>query len=554
MPPPNPKRQPSNADPAAQPGGEPAGGATSPQSTPNFAAMGSRERASVSGQSSGLSFSVGSELPKVPGYDILAEVGRGNMGVIYKAKQHRLNRIVALKMIIAGKHADPQQQRRFLTEAEAVARLQHPNIVQVYDIGELEDQPYLVMEFVDGGSLDRRLRGRRLSPKAAAQLIMTLAKAIQAAHEAGIIHRDLKPGNILVTARGIPKVTDFGLAKKMDADTSATASGTILGTPSYMAPEQARSNKLPTTPATDVYGLGAILYELLTGRPPFKEETFLDTMLQVVSAPPVPPSRLNEAVPEALEAICLKCLAKDPTERYMTARQLADALAHFLTATSSATGQSGRLLEQPIRLPEPLGDEDDEGEVVDLASRPGSSIVYPSQEIKIGSLPRQYPLTSALAALALLVVGLGLSAAILGSKGQAFALVALPLGLALPFLSPTPIGIGLGVVLSGGAIAGSFALNSPYPLLVPGLIGLALGGLSRLIAWLTDRLTIHCMLGAFAGLLVGFLALWLAFKVNVLSLQTWQSSTYLIQMVAVSTGAILLGSFFATMVTPKQGL
>ncbi len=550
-----PPSRPDNQPPASGP--EPKGrGTRGSLPTPNAAAFGSKERSSLPNPS-GPSFTLANELPKITGYDILAEVGRGNMGVIFKARQHKLNRIVALKMILAGRHADELSRHRFETEAEAVARLQHPNIVQVYDIGEHEEQPYLVMEFVDGGSLDRRLRGRMLSPKAAAQLIMQLAKAIHAAHDAGIIHRDLKPGNILLTSKGVPKITDFGLAKKLDADTSATASGTILGTPSYMAPEQARSNKLPTTAATDVYGLGAILYELLTGRPPFKEETFLDTMLQVVSSMPRSPRELNENVPAGLEAICMKCLAKDPTDRYMTARQLADALAHFLTATSSASGQSGKLLDQPLKLTGSgsnveIDAPEAEDDVIDLAPSSGSSIVY-RDEPTLGALLRQQPVTAALTGLCLMLVGLTLSAAIMTSKGQAFGLVTLPLAFVIAAVSPTPLVILFASLLAGGTIAAGVVQGMPYPLLAPGLLGIMLGGLSRLVAWLSDRLVIHILLGAFAGLLAGFFLLFLN-DVNVANLRTWQSDNSLLLLTAASLGAILFGAFLAVMVAPKQSL
>lgn len=562
MPSPSPEKKPQNPGAAGAPGEPPRAAGSPPpdpsSSTPNFASLGSRERARASNPS-GPSFVVTNEFPKIAGYDILSELGRGNMGVIYKARQHKLNRIVALKMILAGKHADETQRRRFETEAEAVARLQHPNIVQVYDIGEHEEQPFLVMEFVDGGSLDRRLRGRMLSPKASAQLIMQLAKAIHAAHDAGIIHRDLKPGNILITSKGVAKITDFGLAKKLDADTSATASGTILGTPSYMAPEQARSNKLPTTSATDVYGLGAILYELLTGRPPFKEETFLDTMLQVVSAMPKPPHELRDGIPPQLEAICMKCLAKDPTERYMTARQLADALANYLTSSSSATGQSGKLLDQPLKLTGSgsnveIDAADGEDEAIDLAAKPGSSIVYGGDEPSLSALLRKHPLTAFLSGVCLLLVGLALSTAIMASpKGGAFYLVTLPFAIVLAALSPTPLVVLFSVLAAGGSIAGAVALDMPYNLLAPGLLGALLGGLSRLVAWLTDRLPIHCLLGAFAGLLAGFVLMF-SLGINVALLSTWGSTVYLIQIVATSAGAILVGCFLAVLLAPKQSL
>ena len=271
------------------------------------------------------------DLPAVPGYEILEVLGRGGMGIVYKARHHRLQRLVALKMILAGAHAGPRELARFRTEAEAVARLQHPNIVQIYEVGEQHRLPYCVLEFVDGGSLARKLAGTPLPPRQAAQLAATLAEAMHAGHQRGIVHRDLKPDNVLLTADGTPKVTDFGLAKKLDADADQTASGAIVGTPSYMAPEQARGRGKEVGPAADVYALGAMLYEALTGRPPFKAATPLETMLQVIHEEPVPPRRFQPAVPAELETICLKCLAKDPAHRYASALALADDLKRFLS-------------------------------------------------------------------------------------------------------------------------------------------------------------------------------------------------------------------------------
>jgi WD40 repeat protein len=267
---------------------------------------------------------------RVPGYEILAELGRGGMGVVYQARHVTLGRLVALKMLLAGSHAGEQDLARFRTEAAAVARLQHPNIVQIYEIGEAEGKPFFALEFLEGGSLSDQLDGTPLPPRQAAQLVKTLAKAMQAAHEQGIVHRDLKPGNVLLTADGTPKITDFGLAKRLDDTTGQTASGAILGTPSYMAPEQAGGKSKTIGPAADVYALGAILYELLTGRPPFKAAVALDTVLQVLSDEPVPPRRLEPKIPHDLETICLKCLAKEPPKRYATATDLADDLRSYL--------------------------------------------------------------------------------------------------------------------------------------------------------------------------------------------------------------------------------
>jgi serine/threonine protein kinase len=269
-------------------------------------------------------------LPLVPGYEMLAELSRGGMGVIYKARQLGLNRVVALKMILAGAHASPEAVVRFRREAEAVARLRYPNIVQIYEVGEHEGRPCFSLEYVEGGSLAQCLDGTPIPARQAAELTQTLARAMEYAHQQGIVHRDLTPGNVLLTADGTPKVTDFGLAKFLiGGGASPTRTGSILGTPSYMAPEQAQANKQAIGPATDVYALGAILYEMLIGRPPFKAETPLDTVLQVVSQEPVPPSRLHAKVPRDLEIICLKCLRKEPDKRFASAEELADDLQRF---------------------------------------------------------------------------------------------------------------------------------------------------------------------------------------------------------------------------------
>jgi hypothetical protein len=252
------------------------------------------------------------------------------MGVVYKARQTRLNRLVALKMILAGSHAGEHDRRRFLREAEAVARLQHPNIVQIHEVGEANGHPFLSLEFCAGGCLADRLAGTQQPPGAAARLVEVLARAMQAAHEARVLHRDLKPANVLLTADGTPKIADFGLAKKIDGATGQTASGAILGTPSYMAPEQAAGKTKEVGPAADVYALGAILYECLTGRPPFKAATAFDTVLQVLSDEPVPPGRVRPGVPSDLETICLKCLQKEPGRRYSSATDLAEDLERWL--------------------------------------------------------------------------------------------------------------------------------------------------------------------------------------------------------------------------------
>ncbi len=267
--------------------------------------------------------------PRIAGYEILGELGRGGMGVVYKARHLGLKRLVALKMILAGAHAGSSELARFRSEAEAVARLQHPHIVQIFDIGEHEGLAYFSLEFVEGGNLAGRCHGAPQPPRQAAQLVETLARAVHAAHRHGIVHRDLKPANILLTSDGIPKITDFGLAKQLNSHDCQTQSGAVLGTPSYMAPEQAQGKAREVGPAADVYALGAILYDLLTGRPPFQAATVWETITQVTSLEPTPPSRLQGQVPGRLEAICLKCLQKDPQKRYTSAESLADDLRQF---------------------------------------------------------------------------------------------------------------------------------------------------------------------------------------------------------------------------------
>jgi tetratricopeptide (TPR) repeat protein/tRNA A-37 threonylcarbamoyl transferase component Bud32 len=267
----------------------------------------------------------------VEGYEILGELGRGGMGVVYKARHLKLNRIVALKMIRAGGQAGREELMRFRIEAEAVARMQHPNIVQVFEVGEHEGQPFFSLEFVDGGSLVQKFEGAGMPARQTAEVVETLARAMHYAHCRGVVHRDLKPANILLTAGGAPKITDFGLAKQIEGDASGqTGDGSILGTPSYMAPEQAQGRTRDIGPAADVYALGAILYDLLTGRPPFRGETVMDTLHQVIHVDPLSPTRLHPKLPRDLETICLKCLEKEPRKRYTTAEALAQDLRHFL--------------------------------------------------------------------------------------------------------------------------------------------------------------------------------------------------------------------------------
>jgi hypothetical protein len=271
----------------------------------------------------------GTVLPRIPGYEVEVVLGRGGMGVVYKAWHLRLNRAVALKMLLAGPYARPEELERFLREAEAVAGLRHANIVQVHDVGDLEGQPYFTMEFVEGGTLAQKVADTPQPAGQAAALVATLAEAIQVAHQGGIVHRDLKPANILLAADGTPKVTDFGVARRLEDGGALTLTGSPLGTPNYMAPEQALGQKDVIGPATDVYALGAIFYELLTGRPPFRAETAAATFQLVVAEDPVPPSRSNPLVPRDLETICLKSLLKEPQRRYGSAVELAEDLRRF---------------------------------------------------------------------------------------------------------------------------------------------------------------------------------------------------------------------------------
>ena len=273
--------------------------------------------------------SVDRPAPTIAGYVIEGELGRGAMGVVYRARQVRLNRPCALKLILAGAHADPVAAVRFLGEAEAVARVQHPNIVQIHAIGDAGGWPFLELEYLPGGSLDRTLDGTPWPARRAATLVEALARGVAEAHRLQIIHRDLKPGNILLAADGTPKIADFGLAKSLNVQSGLTATDSILGTPSYMAPEQAEGKVKQLGPLADVYALGVILYELLVGRPPFRGATVLETLEQVKSAEPVPPERLVPGLARDVEVIALKCLQKDPGKRYESALALAEDLRRF---------------------------------------------------------------------------------------------------------------------------------------------------------------------------------------------------------------------------------
>jgi serine/threonine-protein kinase len=263
-------------------------------------------------------------------YELLAEIGRGGMGVVYKARQVDLDRVVALKMVLAGSMASAEQVTRFHAEAKVAARVQHPHVIPVYETGHVNGMPYLVMQFVEGCSLYDRLRAGPLDAESAARIVAAVARAVADLHAAGIVHRDLKPSNILLDAHDQPFVTDFGLAKLLEGDSGVTQSGAILGTPQYMAPEQALGRGKVAGPAADVYSLGAILYECLTGRPPFRENSPFDTLIAVLESEAPLPRQINPKVPRVLEQVALQCLEKEPARRFPSAAALAAALEGYL--------------------------------------------------------------------------------------------------------------------------------------------------------------------------------------------------------------------------------
>jgi serine/threonine-protein kinase len=261
---------------------------------------------------------------------LLGELGRGGMGVVYKARQVGLERVVALKMVLAGSLASADQLQRFRAEALVAAKVQHPNVVPVFETGQLNGLPYLVMQYIEGCSLAERIKAGPLTPAEAARCVAAVARAVAAMHAVGIVHRDLKPSNILLDGQNRPYVTDFGLAKLLESESGATQTGVVLGTPQYMAPEQALGRNKEVGPSADVYSLGAILFECLTGHPPFREATPFDTVLAVLEREPPRPRTLNPSVPRSLEEVCLQCLDKESSRRFSSADALASALEHFV--------------------------------------------------------------------------------------------------------------------------------------------------------------------------------------------------------------------------------
>lgn len=287
------------------------------------------------------------EHPAIPGYFIIEEIGRGGMGIVYLAADLTLHRQVALKMIHRSSQFSDVHRRRFVGEARAAARLHHPNLVQIFDAGEFEGHPFLVFELVNGGTLAEKIRGQPLNVRESAKLIETLSLALQYAHDRHIIHRDIKPSNILMGNDGVARISDFGLAKRLDEDVQQTVSGMVVGTPSYMAPEQAAGLSGASSPAVDVYSLGAVFYELLTGQPPFKAASVMETLEQLRNTDPIPPRRIRNDIPRDLETICLKCLQKEPFRRYMSAQLLAEEIGRFL--------QGEPIISRPVGLGERVG-------------------------------------------------------------------------------------------------------------------------------------------------------------------------------------------------------
>ena len=333
-----PPRNQSLDDPTIPPASASGDDATPAPKDPNATAVGDAVRHDESDTDATLAprpdageATVGDRIKYFGDYELLEEIARGGMGVVFKARQINLNRIVALKMILAGQFAGQEDVQRFYTEAEAAAQLDHPGIVPIFEIGEHQGQHYFSMGYIEGKSLSHKVADGPLPPREAAELLQRICDAMAYAHERGVIHRDLKPANILIDANGQPKVTDFGLAKKTEADSDLTGTGQILGTPAYMPPEQASGKTDEVGPLADVYSLGAVLYCLLTGRPPHQAASPMDTLLQVLERDPLPPRQLNPNIPQDLESVCMKCLQKNPSHRYGDATELVHELGRFLS-------------------------------------------------------------------------------------------------------------------------------------------------------------------------------------------------------------------------------
>ncbi|MFO0907291.1 MAG: serine/threonine-protein kinase [Isosphaeraceae bacterium] len=310
-------------------------------------------RASSSARSEALAGLESSHCSQFGDYELLEELARGGMGIVYKARHRGLGRIVALKLILTGVFASTNESRRFRLEAELAAGLDHPNIVPIYEVGIHQGRQFFSMKLIDGGTLSREVPRLVADPRAAARLLVTIARAVDHAHRRGALHCDLKPANILLDSEGKPYVSDFGLARRVSGESGLTSTGVVMGTPSYMAPEQASGNRGELTPAADIYGLGAILYELLTGRPPFRAPTLMETVVQVLEREPEPPSRVRRGVPPELETICLKCLEKSPRDRYASAGDVADHLEQYLRGEGiDATSPWQRVRRLSRREPE----------------------------------------------------------------------------------------------------------------------------------------------------------------------------------------------------------